>query len=171
MSQEPLTLYKLIILYMLNKVNFPLTNAQVSNFLLEREYTNFLTLQQAVSELSEAGLLRTSSIGNRTHLIITGEGRSTLSYFEKQISTTIIKEINEYFKENELELRNEVSILADYYKATSGEYEAHLVAMEKETKLVDITLSVPSEDSASAICDNWQLYNQDIYQFLIKKLF
>ena len=45
MSQEPLTLYKLIILYMLDRVNFPLTSAQVSEFILEKEYTNFLTLQ------------------------------------------------------------------------------------------------------------------------------
>ena len=30
MSVDPLTLYKLMTLYMLNKVNFPLTNAQLS---------------------------------------------------------------------------------------------------------------------------------------------
>ena len=30
MLQEPLTLYKLIVLYMLNRVSFPLTMAQVS---------------------------------------------------------------------------------------------------------------------------------------------
>ena len=29
MNQEPLTLYKLIVLYLLNKVSFPLTMAQV----------------------------------------------------------------------------------------------------------------------------------------------
>lgn len=32
---EPLTLYKLIILYMLEKVDFPLTNAQISGFVLD----------------------------------------------------------------------------------------------------------------------------------------
>ena len=30
MNQEPLTLYKLIVLYLLNKVSFPLTMAQVA---------------------------------------------------------------------------------------------------------------------------------------------
>ena len=33
---EPLTLYKLIILYMLEKVDFPLTNAQISGFVLDK---------------------------------------------------------------------------------------------------------------------------------------
>lgn len=171
MPQEPLTLYKLIILYMLDRVNFPLTSAQISEFILEKEYTNFLTLQQAISELTEAGLITTQTIGNRTHIIITRDGLNTLSFFENRISETIKDEINNFFKENEMELRNEVSILADYYKSTSGEYDAHLIAKEKNVKLVEITLSVPTEDSAAAICDNWQRKNQEIYQFLIEKLF
>lgn len=171
MSQEPLTLYKLIILYMLDRVNFPLTSAQVGNFILEKEYTNFLTLQQAISELTDAALISTQTIGNRTHLIITSEGLNTLSFFENRISDTIKREINSFFKENEMELRNEVSILADYYKSTTGEYDAHLIAKEKNIKLVDITLSVPTEESAAVICDNWQRKNQEIYQFLIEQLF
>lgn len=156
---------------MLDRVNFPLTSAQISEFILEREYTNFLTLQQAIAELTEAGLITTQTIGNRTHIIITRDGLNTLSFFENRISETIKKEINNFFKENEMELRNEVSILADYYKSTSGEYDAHLIAKEKNVKLVEITLSVPTEDSAAAICDNWQRKNQEVYQFLIEKLF
>lgn len=171
MSQEPLTLYKLIILYMLDRVNFPLTSAQVSEFILEKEYTNFLTLQQAISELTEAELITTQTIGNRTHLIITPEGLNTLSFFENRISDAIKKDINTFFTDREMELRNEVSILADYYKSTTGEYNAHLVAKEKNLKLVDLTLSVPTEESAAAICDNWQRKNQDIYQFLVEQLF
>lgn len=45
MNQEPLTLYKLIVLYMLNRVAFPLTKSQIGDFVLEHDYTNFLTLQ------------------------------------------------------------------------------------------------------------------------------
>ena len=41
MLAEPMTLYKLMNLYMLHQVNFPLTNAQLSNFFLDREYTTY----------------------------------------------------------------------------------------------------------------------------------
>ena len=37
MLQDPLTLYKLIVLYMLNRVSFPITPAQISEFILEKE--------------------------------------------------------------------------------------------------------------------------------------
>ena len=49
MLAEPMTLYKLMNLYMLHQVNFPLTNAQLSNFFLDREYTTYFTLQQALN--------------------------------------------------------------------------------------------------------------------------
>lgn len=168
---DPLTLYKLIILYMLRRVDFPLTKSQISDFILEKEYTNFLTLQQAIGELIDAGLVSAHSIRNRTHLSITPEGTETLSFFGNQIGDSIKSDIDEFFKENEIELRNEVSVLSDYYKSTSGEYEAHLVAKDKGINLIDITISVPIEETAISICDNWQLKNQEIYQYLISQLF
>ena len=169
--QEPLTLYKLIVLYMLDRVNFPLTKAQVADFITGKEYTNFLTLQQAISELIDAGLIVADSIRNRTHLSITKDGQETLSFFENRISSAIKADINTFFNENELELRNEVSVLADYYKSTSGEFEAHLIAKDKNINLVEITMSVPVEETAAAICDNWQKKNEEIYQYLIEQLF
>lgn len=171
MSQDPLTLYKLIVLYMLDRVNFPLTKAQVMDYILEKEYTNFLTLQQAISELLDADMLKAKSIRNRTHLEITDEGKETLDFFSNRISTQIKDDIDRYFKENQFELKNEVSVISNYYKATSGEYEANLKIHEKKITLVEITLSVPTEDMASSICDKWESSCQEIYSTLVEKLF
>lgn len=156
---------------MLGRVNFPLTKAQIGDFILEREYTNFLTLQQAFAELIDANLVTAKSNRNRTYLAITEEGTATLSYFGNRIGDSIKEEIDNFFSVNEMEMRNDVSILADYYKSVSGEYEAHLTAKEKDVKVVEITLSVPDEDTASAICANWQKKNQEIYQYLTNQLF
>lgn len=156
---------------MLNRVTFPLTTAQVSDFILEKEYTNFLTLQQVINELTDAEMISTQSIRNRTHLAITEEGKETLQFFQNRISDAIKTDINNYFRENEFSLRNEVSVLGDYYKSTSGEYEAHLIAKDRGIRLIDITLSVPSEDLAAAICDNWQKKNEEIYAYITKELF
>ena len=171
MLQDPLTLYKLIVLYMLDRVTFPLTTAQISDFILGKEYTNFLTLQQVFSELADTGLIETRSANNRTHLTITSEGTQTLHFFENRISLAIKSEIHAYFQEKEYTLREEVSVVSDYYKSTSGEYEAHLIAKERGLNLIDLTLSVPSKELAEAICNNWMTKNQDIYQYLIEQLF
>ena len=171
MLQDPLTLYKLIVLYMLNRVSFPITPAQISEFILEKEYTNFLTLQQVISELADANMLQTQNTNNRTLLTITEDGRETLTFFENRISDTIKEEIVEFFRSKEFELLDEISIQSTYYKSTSGDYEAHLLAKERGTNLIDLKLSVPDKETATAICDNWQEKNQEIYQYLIKQLF
>lgn len=156
---------------MLNRVTFPMTTAQVSDFILSKEYTGFLTLQQVINELIEAKLISSETIRNRTHLSITDEGRETLNFFKNRISDAIKKDIDTYFRENEYSLRNEVSVLGDYYKSTSGEYEAHLVAKDRGIKLIDLSISVPNEETAASICDNWQKKNQSIYQYLVSELF
>ncbi|MBR6666295.1 MAG: DUF4364 family protein [Lachnospiraceae bacterium] len=171
MLQDPLTLYKLIVLYMLDRVTFPLTTAQISDFILEKEYTNFLTLQQVIGELADTGLVTTRSDNNRTHLTLTSEGTETLHFFENRISPAIKSEIHTFFQEKEYSLREEVSVTSDYYKATSGEYEAHLIAKERGIHLIDLTISVPNKEMASSICDNWLEKNQIIYQYLIEQLF
>ena len=48
---SPFTTYKLIILYMLQNSEGDLTNSQITDFILERKYTNYFQLQQAISEL------------------------------------------------------------------------------------------------------------------------
>ena len=132
MNQETLTLDKLIVLYILDRVTFPLTTAHISEFILDKEYTNSLTLQTAISELTETGLAESRTILNRTQLQITEEGRSTLHFFENRISDAIKCDIIDYFKNHKLELRNESSIQSNFYKLVNGEFEAQLVAKDKD---------------------------------------
>lgn len=43
---------------MLNQVDFPLTNSQISEFILDKGYTTYFKLQQALSELLESGFIQ-----------------------------------------------------------------------------------------------------------------
>ncbi|MCR5503504.1 MAG: DUF4364 family protein [Lachnospiraceae bacterium] len=171
MVKNALTLYKLMVLYMLDRVDFPLTKNQIGDFILEKGYTNYFTLQQVIGELIETKFVTAQSYRNRTHLKLTKEGADAVHYFESDISPEIKAEIDEYFKQNSIELRNEVSVTAEYYKSTSGEYEARLMAMDKDVRLIDLTISVPIEEIAQSICDNWEKKHQKIYQYLCKQLF
>ncbi len=162
---------KLIILYMLDRVPFPLTKAQIFDFLLMHDYTDYLTLQQVMGELMDADMVSAKSMRNRTHLTLTKEGKDTIDMFRKRLSEDTTRQINEFLSENEVELRNEVSIQSNYYKSTTGEYEAHLLALDRGIAMADITMSVPDEDTAAHICENWEKRNQEIYQILVEKLF
>ncbi|HIU75267.1 MAG TPA: DUF4364 family protein [Candidatus Pelethocola excrementipullorum] len=168
--ESSLTLYKLIILYMLNKVSFPLTNAQISEFVLDAGYTNYFHLQQAISELSDSNLVTTETIRNTTYYNMTEDGQETLDFFGKEISEDIRNEIDSYLKTNAYEMRNEASTVADYYKTTSQEYEVRCQVKERTGKLIELTLTVPTEDAAKAICYQWPEKSQEIYAYLMKVL-
>ena len=49
MHPETFTLYKLIVLYMLDQITVPLSKATINAFILDKGYTNYMTLQQALS--------------------------------------------------------------------------------------------------------------------------
>lgn len=167
---EPLTLYKLIILYMLKKVNFPLTNGQISDFVLEQGYTTYFTLQQAINELKDSELIRVEPVRNTSQYYLTEAGMETLEYFENKISKPIQADIDRYLKEHQFQLRNEVSVVADYYKTTEGEYAVECRVKERHSDLIHLTLTVPLKEQAVSICDHWKNKCQELYAYLMKEL-
>ncbi len=160
----------MLVLYMLKRCDVPLSKAQIYDFILEKEYTNYITLQEAFSEMASSGLISEKTMGNRTYLEITKEGIQTLEFFGNRINPTIKEDIDKYLKENSMKLRNESAILGDYTKTGENEYEVKLIAKEGSQELFCLKLNVPTEEMCQAMLNNWQRENQNIYSFLMEKL-
>lgn len=167
---EAQTLYKLIVLTMLSKVDFPLTNAQISDFILTKEYTNYFTLQQVLSDLVETELAEEHTVRNSTYYHMTSKGIETLNYFGHMVSEAIHEDMDKYFKDNAIALRDEMSVRADYFENNQSEYTVRLRVMEKDSAVIDLSLSVPTENQANSICDNWKKKNQKLYAYLMQEL-
>ncbi len=170
MQAETLMLYKLIVLYILDKVDFPLTNGQLTNFILEKEYTNYFNIQQAISELIDDNYISSETIRNSSLYQISESGKETLSFFSHNISQAIRDDIDAYLKEHKYSLRNEVSTLADYYENKKDEYIARLRVMEGDSAIIELKLSVPTEREANLVCNNWRNKSSDIYAYVISTL-
>ena len=167
---ETFTLYKLIILYMLNKVDFPLTTSQISEFVLDKGYTSYFKLQEALSELAASELIRTETTHNRTLYHLTGNGDETIHYFSNKISSAIRKDIDDFLKEKQYDLKEEVSVKSDYYLNTNKEYEVRCQIVENGSSLIDLKLTVPTVTEAKAIANRWDLNSQQIYAQLLANL-
>ncbi|MBP3217241.1 MAG: DUF4364 family protein [Lachnospiraceae bacterium] len=169
---SPLAVYKLTILYMLDRAGGEIPVPMISAFLLENGYTGFSSLVQTYSEMEENGLVNTRTEGEeRTFLSITQEGEETLRFFVNDLSTEIRDQIRVFLKENGRQLRREQSLTADYYRNSFGNFEAHLAVREKNETVVDIRLTVPDAPTAVHITEAWREKNQEIYAFLIENLF
>ena len=154
MSEESLTLYKLMILFMLDNLDFPLTNSQLSEFFVKSEF------------------VRTETIRNTTNYHLMESGKEALSMFHTQISEPIKKDILDYFAEKKYQLRKEVDITADYYplKKKRGEYMVKTQIKEKGSLLLELSINVVSKEQAIAICDSWEKKSDAVYGKLMEML-
>ena len=100
---------------MLEKVNFPLTNGQISAFILDQGYTTYFNLQQAINELLESDLIQCETVRNHSQYRITPSGSGTLEYFQNKISAAIRQDIDDYLKDPKLYEAN-----MEWYKEEIG---------------------------------------------------
>ncbi len=170
MENQNLLLYKLMILYMLDRIDdYTLTNTQINNFILDRGYADSFKIHEALSELIDKKFISVSTIREINHYHITNLGEEALLYFENRISNTIKQEIVDYFKEEKINLKKESEIFADYTQS-GNEYTVQCVIRERKDTLLDIKINVPSKDIARSICDNWRTKSTDVYQYLVNQL-
>lgn len=167
---EPNTIYKLIILYMLEKMDFPLTNTQISDFFLEKEYTDYFTIQRVLHDLLDSELIRMESTHKNTQYTITPAGVETLKYFQDKVSSSIEEDVLSYFADKKMTIKNENSIIADYYKTVDRAYAARCQIKEKGISRLDLTLTVKTKEQAEAICQNWKKESDAVYACLMDYL-
>ena len=170
MINDSMMLYKLMILYMLSNVNFPISNSQLSDFFLGAGYTDYSNLQQALVELVNTKLISMESTHNSSRYSINSSGEQTLEYLNNKLSTTITNDIDTFLTNNKLRMRNEASSSASYYKSENGSYIIHFEVREGKEILLGLDLTVPDKEQAARMCDNWDRRNKEIYQFIMLKL-
>ncbi|MGN0415787.1 MAG: DUF4364 family protein [Agathobacter sp.] len=167
---EPFTIYKITILYMLDKAGFPLTNTQISNFFLDRDYTDYFRVQEVIGDLEDAGLILSETTHSNTQYTITDSGKETLNYFENKLNDEIEEDVKKFFQENQVEFRQENSLLANYYRTTGQKYSVRCQARSDGDTLVDLTLLVKTKEQAETICANWKEQNEEVYAYLMDLL-
>ena len=171
MMDTVFTVYKLIILYMLDRAALVLTADAYSQSLLEGGYANFVSLAESYDQLEKQGLVRIVMQGEKKFLHLTEAGEQALSFFGGQLSSQIRSQADAWLIENGRQIREEREVNAVYEKMTSGVYEVRMSVKEKDVTVLEVKISVPDAASAEKIAGKWKEKNAEVYQSLIEKLF
>ncbi len=161
------TMYRVLVLYMLDRLEYPLTNTQITNFILEKDYTDYFTVQQIISDLLSSELIFAESTHSNTRYHITESGRNTLRFFSDKLSAGIKEDIASYFDEHHFELKEETSVYADFCKSTDGGYQTRCQIKNGDQPLLDLTLRVSTPEQAKAICAGWKKDHIEVYALLM----
>lgn len=92
-SSQQLAEKKLLLLYIFEKLEIPITHSQITDFVLENDLMNYFMFQQFFSELQESGFI-IEEHKEQQQFIITDKGRNTLKYFINRLSREQLEKID-----------------------------------------------------------------------------
>lgn len=169
MEDESITLYKLIILYMLGRVNSPLPSGIISDY-ITNGYANFFTVQNAFGELLRAELITEDTTYHLAYYSLSETGRETLNLFQNKLSYRIQLEIDHYLSEKRYEIADETAFISDYHRTSDNSYLATCTLKERDHILFELSIDAATEEDATRICDNWRNASTELYQTALQKL-
>lgn len=162
--------HKLVLLYIFDTFSMALTNTQITQFVMEKEYMDYFTFQQFLSELVSTGMLEYSEGNKNFFYVLTEKGHRTLQYFKDRLSDTLMKEISDDIERKKQILLKEMQIISDYSKKNESEYVVDLKVIENNITLIDLKLNVVSNKHAKQICEKWKNEAPNIYGNIIDLL-
>lgn len=169
-GNHELSLNKLIILYMLKSVETPLSNSQLSEFVLDNGYTTYFAFQEYISQMIDNQLISTISTNKTTLYQLTSLGLQALDFFENRIPDSTKVHLTNYLKVNRYKIRSESELTSDYMPQPDGTYMVHCIAKENKKILVDLSIEVIDKEYALKICKLWEKNSLTIYKMLLDNL-
>ena len=162
---------KLLLLYLVEKMDIPLSTGQIHQFVLEETSTHYFDCQQCLCEMLEDGYLEATVENNKTRYTITDIGITTLEYFEKRIPLFIRNKINKYVHDNRKYVKRDYETTANYFKdILTGDYTVKCGVYDDVAMLMEINLTVVSRDHAKNICENWRTNVTKLYGSILNNL-
>lgn len=170
MRPESVKLYKLIILYFLSRTRQEITNAILSDFILEHGYTDYFSIQSTLTTLTEDEMIRAHQTRTTSYYTITPKGTETLNFFFSQLPKDTVQEIDDYLAKNKVQIVENTTIRTDYTQISHDEYLARCSVVERGSTMFEVALSLPSEEAAINACERFKKKSDTIYSYLFRAL-
>ena len=162
-DDETLAENKVLILYVLEKANKPLTNDVLYKIVLAAVDMNYFYFQQFMLDLINVGYIFSFQKEDQTLYQITDNGKTTLdSTFDllpgiiKLKADTNLKPILDSSEE-------EQSIVAEYTPLSENHYTIICKVVENNETVFEVKTFAGSREQAKEIVDNWQNNADSIY--------
>jgi len=166
---------KLLILYLINRMELSLSHGQITDFIIDRELMDHFVLEQTLSNMLEQGLLEAitenAQDGNTTRYSVTNEGHTSLEYFENHITRPTRLLINQYVEDNRGKVKRDYEVTATYFP--NVEMQDFLVkcgVYEDKRALLELSISVDTREQAKLLQGNWRANASGLYQKIIEAM-
>lgn len=169
-NSEELAQNKLLLLYIIKESTYNFTKNQLTEFILEKNYLNFFSVQQYLSELVDSDFIELVEEENQQKYNLLDKGTVALEYFMGKIPERIKKDLEVEFHSQKIQQKKETQVISEHYQRDDGQYVVNLKLVENGDTLFSLYLNVATEQQAELISQSWKDRTDSIYSETIKLL-
>ncbi len=170
-DNETLAENKALILYILDKVNKPISNDALLQLVLSIDNMNYFYFQQFLLDLLENKyIINYDNEFNENVYELTPEGKETLSLVKDIIPGITKFRVDNEFKDNLEQIEDSLSITADFIPHSETDYSVKCKIIENNRILFEVTTYAGSREQAKKIAENWKKNATLIYPNLLDDL-
>ena len=154
---------KLIALFIIKNFKMPVPNSFIVDTLALEPFVNYFDLSQQMGELEEEEFVTYYAEDNVRFYSLTKKGLQALEFFEYRIPKTVRERLLRVIRIKIKDLKNSLSIKAEYTKVNDIEYAVNLGISEGNYDMFNVSISVSDELLAKKMCASFKNDPQTLY--------
>ena len=167
---EKLADNKLLILYILQKVNHPINYKELLELVISISDMNYFDFQQFLQDLLDDSFILKYLKNNEEIIELTTEGKNALELTIDMLPGIIKLKVDSRFKEQYNKIKDELSVYAKYTPISETNFTVNCKIIENNQVIFNIETFAASREQASNIVNNWNNNAEKIYPNILKIL-
>ena len=161
---------KVLILYLLTKINQGITKDGLFKIISSINDTNYFYFQQYLNDLIQTNLVTTYTKDDDSILQITSEGKNALLLTKDLLPGIVKLKADNLFKKELASIAEESSVIAEYIPKNENDYSVKCKIVENNETIFEVRTFAGSRDRAKKIADNWKNNASIIYPQILNML-
>ena len=167
---EVLAENKVLILYILSKLNEPITNDNLLQLVISVLDMNYFYFQQFLLDLLEKNYIICFSQDGKQVYQITEDGKNALSLTDDMLPGIIKLKVDTSFGNEIKNVIEQEAITAEYVPIGNDNYTVTCKINENNNCIFEISVFAGSREEAKKIVDNWKENAYSIYPEILNSL-
>lgn len=164
------TLGKLKLLFILDKMEIPLTENSIIDITTGNKWLNYMDCIDILSQLMKMNFVFKieNELEDDARYAITYSGRECLSHFYQRVPQSLREDITSFAKENRMTFKRSQEYISEYTKNMDGSYKVTLKIKEPlvNMTLLEVSIKSPNKSTAISACNKWNEKAPNIFEFL-----
>ena len=169
-DKEELAENKVLILYILSKINRTVTNSELLELVQSIEEINYFYFQQFLIDLKENRYLLEYEEEKKKYYVITNSGRETVKLTIDMLPGAIKDKVDETLKNTMKKIENEEAVYADFFPSKEDEIMIKCGIKKRKKKIFEVQVFSSSRDNTIKIIENWKKNATTIYPRIVEML-